>query len=183
VACRHIVAHPGTLTGSIGVLWVKLAAGDLFARLGVHRQHLARGRHAAMHDVGKRYNKTQLALVEKGVQRIDQVFRERVAAGRGLAPGQVDPVAEGRLFTGAQARDAGLVDHLGDVTAAVERAREMAALPPSAPVREVGGASRRLLAPRAEGMPLWAYAAEGVRLLGTEGAYTLCPWSPEGGDG
>jgi hypothetical protein len=47
----------------------------------------------------------------------------------------------------------------------------------------VGAPGRRLLAPRAEAMPLWAYAAEGVRLLGTEGAYALCPFLPESLEG
>jgi len=176
-ACRQIVAQPGTLTGSIGALWAKISAADLYARLGIHRNALSRGRHANMHDPGRRYNKTQLKLVEKGIARIDALFRERVGTGRRMEAEAVAEVAGGRLFSGAQARDAGLVDHLGGLGAALERARGLGSLPPTAPLREVGAPARRLLAPRAEAAPLIAYVADGFRLLGGEGTYTLCPWT------
>jgi protease-4 len=180
-ACRQVVARPGSVTGSIGALWIKLSTGDLIARLGLHRQQIAKGRHAALHDIGKRYNRTQLRLVEKGIQRIDTVFRERVARGRRMDPVQLEQVAQGRVFTGAQAQQLGLVDALGGVKEATERARALAGLAPGAPLREVGAPGRRLAPPKAEPAPLMVYAAEGLRLLGGEGVYTLCPWTWDGG--
>ncbi len=180
-ACREVFAQPGTLTGSIGALWIKLAAGDLFARLGIKREHLTRGAHVAMHDAGHRYTAKERAIVERGIARVDAVFRDRVAAGRHMTPEQVDGVAGGRLFDGTAAKEAGLVDALGGLAEAAGRARELAGLPTDARLVEVAAPPRRPVGPRAEPAPL-LYAAEGLALLGREGAYTLCPflWDAEG---
>jgi protease-4 len=179
-ACREVFAQPGTLTGSIGALWIKLVAGDLFARLGLKREHLTRGTHADLHDVGRHYTAKERTLVERGIARVDAVFRERVAAGRRMTPEQVDGVAGGRLFDGTGALEAGLVDTLGGLSEAADRARALGHLPPDAPLVEVAAPARRPVGPRAEPAPL-LYAAEGVRALGREGAYTLCPflWDAE----
>jgi protease-4 len=180
-ACREVFAQPGTLTGSIGALWIKLAAGDLFARLGMKREHLTRGAHVTMHDAGHRYTPKERAIVERGIARVDAVFRERVAAGRHMTPEQVDGVAGGRLFDGTAAKEAGLVDALGGLAEAAERARELAGLPTDARLVEVAAPPRRPVGPRAEPAPL-LYAAEGISLLEREGAYTLCPFLWDAGD-
>lgn len=174
-ACREVYAQPGTLTGSIGALWIKLAAGDLFERLGVRRRHLFRGAHAAMHDIGRRYTPEERALVERGIARVDAVFRARVAAGRRMSEAAVDGVAGGRLFDGRGALAAGLVDALGGLAEAAGRARELAGLPAAAPLVEVQPPTRRPVGPRADPAAL-LYAAEGLAALGREGAYTLCPF-------
>jgi protease-4 len=174
-ACREVFAQPGTLTGSIGALWIKLAIGDLLARLGLRRERLTRGAHADMHDSGKRYTPEERALVERAIGRVDAVFRARVAAGRRMTQEAVDGVAGGRLFDGRGALAAGLVDTLGGLVEAADRARALAGLPADAPLTEVQPPTRRPSGPRADPAPL-LYLAEGLAALGREGAYTLCPF-------
>jgi len=181
-ACREVFAQPGTLTGSIGVLWIKLVMGDLFTRMGVRREHLTRGAHVDLHDTARRYTPEERALVERGIARVDAVFRARVGAGRKMTEEAVGGVAGGRLFDGTGALAAGLVDTLGGLAEAADRARTLGGLPPDAPLVEVAAPPRRPVGPRAEPAPLM-YAAEGLATLGREGAYTLCPflWDAEKG--
>ncbi|MBI5136936.1 MAG: S49 family peptidase [Nitrospirae bacterium] len=174
-AAHWVVARPGTLTGSIGALWTKFTIGDFFTRVSLHRQVLSRGRHATMHDAARPYTEEQLRMVERGVARVYEVFRARVAAGRKLTPEAVDGVGQGRVFRGAQALDARLVDALGGLDAAVAKARELSGLPPDAPLLEVGAGRRGLPPPRAGATPAALYAAESVALLGREGCHALCP--------
>jgi protease IV len=181
-ACREVFAQAGTLTGSIGALWLKLAAGDLFARLGLKREHLSRGEHATLHDVGRRYTPEERRIVKRGIERVDAVFRDRVATGRHLTGPKLNDVAGGRLFTGAQAMEAGLVDTLGGLSQAADRARALASVGPDAPLTEVTAPPRRPVGPRAEPAPLW-HAARGLQLLSREGAYTLCPFLWDGAEG
>jgi protease-4 len=127
-AARHIVAQPMTLTGSIGVITLRLSTGGLFEKLDINRVSLQRGRHADL-------NSDLAPLTEEERQILwDEVtdsygrFLDIVAAGRDLARDSLDEICAGRVWTGRQARQHGLVDQHGDFQDAVAAAAELAGL-------------------------------------------------------
>jgi protease-4 len=124
-----IFAHPDTLTGSIGVVSGKLAPGPALAKVGVRAFPLGRGRLATMAVSLSPWTAAERAVV---VDAMDTVYREfvgRVAAGRGKTPAAVEPIAQGRIWTGAKAQQLGLVDELGGLDAAVAEARRLGGVP------------------------------------------------------
>lgn len=126
---RHVYAQPRTITGSIGVVLAKFVMGDLLDRLSIHRETLERGRHAQLGSAERPFTDEERALIWEQVQRIYGLFVERVATDRRLAPDAVEAVASGRVWTGRQALDRGLVDQFGGLWEAVERAKALARLP------------------------------------------------------
>jgi protease-4 len=135
-SARRVFAQPGTITGSIGVLGGKVAAGGLFARLGLGREAVARGEHANIFNLDTAFATSERAQVRRLIEHTYGQFLDRVAAGRGMSREAVDAVAGGRVWTGRQALERGLVDELGGVEAALNHARETAGLPASAPLKE-----------------------------------------------
>ncbi len=139
VSCgaSRIIAQPATVTGSIGVVTGKLTAQGLYGRLGLNREVVARGEAATMTSPFRPFTPAQLDTVRRGIQEIYRVFVGKVAAGRGKTAGDVEAIARGRVWTGRQALERGLVDELGDFSTAVRRARELAAIPADAGVMTV----------------------------------------------
>lgn len=137
VACGAdaILAQPGTLTGSIGVVGGKFVATELTGKLGVNVDAVAAGRHARMYSAHDGFDPAARARLELWLDRIYDVFVQRVSDGRGMSIAAVQDVARGRVWTGADALDRGLVDRLGGLRDAVALARERAGLPDTAPVR------------------------------------------------
>ena len=144
---RWIVARPGTLTGSIGVLSGKLVTGGLWEKLHAHRETIVFGKHAAMGSDDRAYSKDERQIVKAEIDRIYGLFLDVVARARGMTREEVHPIAAGRVWTGSQALERKLIDELGGVDTGVRRARALAGLPDGAPVREVRGA-RRFMPPR-----------------------------------
>ncbi len=173
---RRIFAQPGTLTGSIGVINLKLVSGPLLDRLDFHRELISRGEHAAINSSDRPWSEEERRKVRDGIERGYEVFVGRVAEARGKSAQEVDTIAGGRVWTGRQALERGLVDELGGLEKAIAAARELAGLPPEAPARELKP-SRRELAPAAPSPPL-SYALESARLLGGPGAKLLTPLIP-----
>jgi protease IV len=137
IACQadRIVALPSTLTGSIGVLGGKPVVADLLTRWGVGTDAVTAGRHARMSSIRSRYTGEEWQQLQESLDRIYADFTAKVADGRGLDRERVDDVARGRVWTGADALDRGLVDELGGLRRAAEIARERAGLPADADVR------------------------------------------------
>jgi len=138
VSCgaRHVVASPGTLTGSIGVFGGHLATGRfLEERLGVTFGRLDTASNADTFGGLDPWTENQRAAVEKLLNNVYEVFITRVALARGLSLEQADTLGRGRVYTGAQALDRALVDSLGGFEEALAVARELAGLAPDAPVR------------------------------------------------
>lgn len=131
---RWIVAQPGTITGSIGVVSAKPVTDGLFDRLRVHSVELSRGANATLYSSREPFTNAQRAQVRAGIERIYQLFISRVARSRGLSEQAVDEVGGGRVWTGAQARTHGLVDELGDLRAAWVKACQLAGLPEDTPL-------------------------------------------------
>lgn len=129
-----IVAEPGTLTGSIGVFVLRPVLAGLLDKLGVHHEVLLRGEHAELLTGTRPLSGATRARLRREVESVYALFVERVADGRPLEPEGVDAVGQGRVWTGAQAAERGLVDSLGGLRTAVDAGRERLALDPDADV-------------------------------------------------
>jgi protease-4 len=112
-AAHGVVAAPGTLTGSIGVLSAKPVVEDLLARVGVHVHRIERGERTSMFSLTRRYGEGERTALERTIAHVYALFLKRVAEGRGRSVSEVEPHAQGRVWTGAQAAERGLVDRLG----------------------------------------------------------------------
>lgn len=135
---RAIVAEPGTLTGSIGVLGGKLVLTELLGKLGLTVDVVESGPGAGMLSPFREFSADERGRVEKMMREIYETFIERVAETRpGMAYRDVEMVAEGRIWTGRQAHENGLVDHLGGLDEAVAVAREAAGIAPEEEIRVV----------------------------------------------
>jgi len=128
VAGRKVFAEAGTLTGSIGVLAGKAAIKGLLDQLGVTREVVSRGRHASMHS-------TYVPLSAEGRERLQAEaqffygeFVGKVASGRGMSTEAVDTVAQGRVWSGKQAQERGLVDEIGGIEQAIVAAKGLAGM-------------------------------------------------------
>lgn len=129
MAADVIVAEPSTITGSIGVLAGKLVTDKLWNRLGVTYDSVAIGELARMFSTRAPYSDAERAALESWLDRIYEEFVGKVASGRRMSPEQVHAVAKGRVWTGADAREHGLVDVLGGLDRAVHEARRAAGIP------------------------------------------------------
>jgi protease-4 len=121
-----IVAEPGTLTGSIGVVVGKFALGGTFEKLGLNLEATTRGRYAQLPSPVRPFDPAERAKVEEQLQATYDLFVERAAEGRKTTPEKIDAIAQGRVWTGAQAKANGLVDELGGLMRAVAIAKERA---------------------------------------------------------
>lgn len=122
-----IVAQPTTLTGSIGVYGGKFAFGPALARFGVDvRQIGVGGEYAQAFGMGEPFTQGDRAAFSAWMDNIYANFVNRVAKGRHLAPERVREIAKGHVWTGAQARELGLVDEVGGFYQAVDKAKALA---------------------------------------------------------
>jgi protease IV len=129
-----IVALPATLTGSIGVLGGKLVVDTLLQRLGVTTDTVQQGEHALMYSSRRGFSEDERARFAATVDAVYTDFLAKVAEGRGRPVADIEAVARGRVWTGRDALEAGLVDELGGLRDAVRIARERGSLPEDAPV-------------------------------------------------
>ena len=136
----EIVADPTTLTGSIGVFGGKFAVGEALARLGVDMKSLkVGGDYADAFDPSGEFTPAQKARFEGWMDQIYNGFVGRVAQGRRLPVERVREIARGRVWTGAQAKENGLVDHLGGFYTAVDRAKVLAKVNGEVKLKRFGG--------------------------------------------
>jgi protease IV len=135
MAADEIVAQPGTITGSIGVITGKPVLGEAIGRAGVTSDLISHGAHAAMFSQLRPFSADEWTLVNDWLDHIYADFIGKVATGRGMTTEQVHEVARGRVWSGADALAHGLVDELGGLDRATAIARRRAGLPDSAPVR------------------------------------------------
>lgn len=128
MAADTIVAQPGTLTGSIGVLGGKAVTKELGERLGITRDAVAYGAHAQMFSSAKDFSDSEWRALEDWLDHVYDDFTAKVATDRDLPRDRVEQVARGRVWTGADARAHGLVDELGGLDRALEIAAGRAGL-------------------------------------------------------
>jgi protease IV len=166
-----IVANPGTITGSIGVLTGKLVARDLKDRLGVGSDAVRTNANADAWSVNAPFTPEQHAQVEAEADLCYNDFVQRVAQGRHLSVEAVDAVARGRVWTGGDAFGHGLVDELGGLRAAVRRAKVLAGLDEDAKVRLVsypGSSVWDFLRPQPSSQPAAASLPDALGALITQ---------------
>jgi protease-4 len=130
VAADRIVAAPGTLTGSIGVVGGKLAVGGALEKVGVHTDVVSRGKNAGWLSMNEKFSAGERQAFLGTMKDVYRLFTGKVAAGRKLDQAKVESLAEGRVYTGRQALEAGLVDRLGTLDDAIDEAKKLAAIDP-----------------------------------------------------
>ncbi len=123
-----IVAQPSTLTGSIGIFGGKFITGGVYEKLGANIDSTSIGKHAEMNSPARPYNADELKKVTEQLESFYTQFVAKVAAARGKTPDQINAIAEGRVWTGRQASQNGLVDVLGGLDTAIGLAKEKAGI-------------------------------------------------------
>jgi protease-4 len=129
VAADRIVAAPGTLTGSIGVVGGKVAVGPGLEKAGIHTDVVSKGRNAGWLSMNEPFTDSERDAFLATMKDVYRLFTTKVAAGRKLDVEKVATLAEGRVFTGRMAKEAGLVDRLGTLDDAIDEARKLAGIP------------------------------------------------------
>jgi protease-4 len=137
MAADEIVAEPSTLTGSIGVFALKPNFGPLMGKLGVNADVLKRGERADLFSLARPWTEGEQQAMQRYVDDFYDTFITKVAESRKLEKGKVDEISRGRVWSGAAAKDLGLVDQLGGLSEAIGRARARANLAPGAEVEVV----------------------------------------------
>ena len=137
MAADRIIAQPGTITASIGVLAGKLVTKDFWEMLGLSHDSIQRGRHATFYSSAQQFTPEERAIFKGWLERIYKDFVGKVAQGRGKTFDEIHAIAQGRIWTGEDALKLGLVDELGGLPIAVQRAAELAELEPSQKVHLV----------------------------------------------
>ena len=130
-----IVAQPGTITGSIGVILGKPVLRELFGRAGVSTDTVADGTNATMFSSSRPFSDSEWDRINVWLDAVYADFTDKVASGRRMAPDRVHELARGRVWTGADAVANGLADETGGMYDAIAIARKRAGLPDDAPVR------------------------------------------------
>lgn len=133
-----IYANSATITGSIGVYAGPIFSLEgLFDKVGVSSEYYTRGRNASMWSLSKPMDDVEMAALDRMIGDTYDAFKDRVERGRGMTPEEVEAVAQGRVWSGQDALDNGLVDELGTFFDAVDKARELADIPQEAEVKLV----------------------------------------------
>jgi protease IV len=135
MAADLIVAQPGTLTGSIGVILGKPVFEEMFGRVGITTDSVAEGARATMFAPAHPFSQDEWDRINTWLDAIYRDFTQKVAAGRRMPVERVHEIARGRVWTGADAAANGLVDEIGGLHTAAEIARRRAGLPADAQLR------------------------------------------------
>jgi protease-4 len=130
----QIVAHPGTVTGSIGVISGKVVLSDMWAKLDVAWDGVQSGANADMDSANRDYSSYGWSRLQTTLDHIYADFLKKVGAGRKMTPEQVRIIAKGQVWNGADAKANGLVNELGGYATALKLARAAAKLPEDAAV-------------------------------------------------
>jgi len=139
-ACDSIVATPGTITGSIGVIANFTEFSRLFDKLGITFNVRKSGKFKDTGSIARKMTEEEAALIDGVIMDSYEQFVEAVSEGRNLTADYVRKYADGRVFTGRQAKELGFVDILGTYQDAIDLAGDMTGLGINPPVREdIGG--------------------------------------------
>ena len=128
VATDHILANPGTLTGSIGVIMELANIEGLLKKVGVTSVVIKSGRHKDLASPFRTMKEEDRRILQEVLDDVHDQFIQAVADGRSLPIADVTQLADGRIFTGRQAKEAGLVDGLGNLDDAIELAAQLAGI-------------------------------------------------------
>jgi len=154
VAADRIVAAAGTLTGSIGAVGGKIAVGGALEKVGIHTDVVSRGRNSGWLSMTEKFTAGEREAFLGTMQDVYRLFTGKVAEGRRLELAKVESLAGGRVYTGRQALEAGLVDRLGTLDDAIDEAKKLAGI-------EADENVERLLLPEPRGLFDDLFAAVG----------------------
>jgi protease-4 len=146
-ATNKIVANPGTITGSISVIMEFIQIEDLLKKVGVSLEVLKSGEFKDIGSPHRKMTEKEKKLIKDLISDIQKQFVNAVARGRDLSEEKVQEIADGRIFSGAQAKELGLVDLLGNFQDAVDLAKKMAGIKGDA----------TLVYPKGEKLKLWDF--------------------------
>ena len=130
-----IVAQPQTLTGSIGVVSGKFNMAKLFDKLGITAERIALGKRADMFTSFRSLTEEERSLLKTEILWIYDIFITKVSIGRNLEKEDVDKIGRGRVWTGQQAKELGLIDEIGGLSKAIELVKELINVPPEEDVK------------------------------------------------
>ena len=128
MGCDRIFAEPGTLTGSIGVISIKLPLGGLMERIGVTTETVSAGKNGNFDSPLRPWTDAEKASLRKLSVEVYHQFVSKAAQGRKMEFSALEKLAGGRVYTGRQAQAAGLVDELGSLDDAIASAKELSGL-------------------------------------------------------
>ena len=137
MAADTIVAQPATLTGSIGVVGGKITTGGTYEKVGVTIEPVSSGRFAGMYSPVTPFSDDERAKMQEHIDAIYEQFLTKAAEGRGTTRDAIHKVAQGRVWTGRQAKERGLVDELGGLGRAIALAKERVGIDADAEVELV----------------------------------------------
>ena len=172
---QRILAQPGTLTGSIGVLSGKLVSEGMLEKLLIRSEAIGRGEHADFYSAARPFTDDERQRVWEMIHETYEVFLGRVATSRGLSVEAVDAIGGGRVWTGRQALEHGLVDELGGLARAIDVARELAGLSRRSRVRLIEPSKRDLAPTGASPSDAIRYVWDGVAGFNGPAALLLSP--------
>jgi protease IV len=184
VSCTadSIFADPGTLTGSIGVYAGKMSRTAMYEKIGVNREFVTRGRNALLFSDEGIFTPSQRELFTGQMERFYERFLNKVGDGRDMDRDAVHAVAQGRVWTGRQGLERGLVDDLGGFRRALDSAKWMIGLDPSSQVRvvsfseELSLIEKMILRSLSQGGGMGLKAAA----MATGDVSSLTPWTTAG---
>jgi protease-4 len=137
VPATKIFATPFTVTGSIGIFYGKADVQGLFSKIGIDVNTVKTSPRADAESIYRPFSPEEVEELGKKVKQFYDVFIDRVAKGRGMAPDEVDAVARGRVWIGRKASEHGLVDEIGGLRQAIDAALQAGGLPEDAPIIEL----------------------------------------------
>lgn len=128
MGCDHIFAEPTTVTGSIGVVGGKMAISGLLEKIGVTTDLVARGKNSGLFSTTSKFSDSERKVMLSLMDDTYDQFTAKAADGRGLSQDRIKELGGGRVYTGKQAERLELIDELGDLRAAIAKAKELAGI-------------------------------------------------------
>lgn len=143
IACctDRIVANPASMTGSIGVIMETQSWAELYKKVGIKNKSITSGTHKDMGSTSRELTQEEEKLLQAMVNDIYEQFVSVVSSGRNLTPEKVRKIADGRVFTGRQAKELGLVDEMGNYYDALDVAQKAAGIQGKLNIKEYGTSS------------------------------------------
>lgn len=181
-AANHIVARANTITGSIGVIIIRPTAADLYGKLGVNPVAVERGDHAGFMDPSYPPTAEEITTLTGQLRFIYDEFKDRVEKGRGMSLEGVEKIAGGRVWTGGEALEHGLVDEIGGYRSALRRARELAEIGDKAPesVVRISPPRNTRPAPEEPAAEAITFVKQTLALARTTRLWALAPFETDG---
>lgn len=139
IACNanKIVAEPSTITGSIGVVGGKPVVKGFYDWIGISNEYVMRGKNAGMFRETEKFNDSEQAKFKEFLNNTYEDFITKVGKGRNKDKAYIDSIGQGRVWTGAQGKEKGLVDEYGGLDKAIEIAKQLANIPADKSIQRV----------------------------------------------